>query len=73
MLRDIGNRISNSDIVLDVGANIGNNVIYVAVALHCTVDALQLDEELARAPTKAEHMIKSKPYAIEGQGDWVNL
>lgn len=49
MLDDIGSRLAPGDIVLDVGANIGNHTLYIAAVAGCRVVAFEPNLELAEA------------------------
>lgn len=46
MLRDMASRLSPGDVVLDVGANIGNHTLYLAVVAAATVVAYEPNERL---------------------------
>lgn len=49
MLRDMASRISAGDLVLDVGANIGNHSLYLAAICHCQVVSFEPNAHLADA------------------------
>lgn len=49
MLRDMARRITANDLVLDVGANIGNHTLYLAAVTGCRVEAFEPNPELCDA------------------------
>ena len=49
MLIDMQSRLSVGDLVLDVGANIGNHTLYLACIVGCDVIAIEPNESLANA------------------------
>lgn len=49
MLQDMADRLSSGDLVLDIGANIGNHSLYLAAVTGCRVIAFEANEALARA------------------------
>lgn len=49
MLRDMASRISVGDLVLDIGANIGNHTLYLAAVSKCRVIAFEPNKELTEA------------------------
>ncbi|WP_256676013.1 FkbM family methyltransferase [Pseudomonas sp. SCB32] len=49
MLEDMGRRVCTGDLVLDVGANIGNHTLYLAAVVGCQVIAFEPNPALAGA------------------------
>lgn len=49
MLRDMADRLSPGDLVIDVGANIGNHSLYLAAVCGCKVVAFEPNIDLAQA------------------------
>lgn len=49
MLRDMRSRLGRGDHVIDVGANIGNHSLYLAVVAGCHIDAFEPDPVLSSA------------------------
>ncbi|MDX0716802.1 FkbM family methyltransferase [Sinorhizobium medicae] len=49
MLRDMGTRLSPGDLVLDIGANIGNHSLYLAAVYACDVIAFEPNAHLANS------------------------
>ncbi|MEG6617379.1 FkbM family methyltransferase [Peptococcaceae bacterium 1198_IL3148] len=49
MLKDMQNRLSVDDLVIDVGANVGNHTLYLASVVGCEVIAIEPNETLAEA------------------------
>ena len=49
MLRDMAERLSKGDLVIDVGANIGNHSLYLAAVIGCRVVAFEPNGALAAA------------------------
>lgn len=49
MLEDMASRLSAGDVVVDVGANVGNHTIYLAAVAGCRVIAFEPNLELAAA------------------------
>ncbi|WP_162784660.1 FkbM family methyltransferase [Paracoccus suum] len=49
MLRDMASRLSPGDLVLDIGANIGNHAMYLAVVADCRVIAFEPNPHLVEA------------------------
>ena len=49
MLRDMKSRLSATDLVLDIGANIGNHAFYLAEVVGCNVVAFEPNESLVFA------------------------
>jgi len=49
MLRDLRKRLSPGDLVLDVGAHVGNHTLYLACICGCRVIAIEPNESLAKA------------------------
>lgn len=56
MLDDIHSRLSAGDLVLDVGANIGNHTLYMASVTGCRVVAFEPNVELAEAMAHSVHL-----------------
>jgi len=53
MLMDIRSRVGEGDLVLDIGANIGNHTIYLATVAGCRVVAFEPNENLTQAIQKS--------------------
>jgi FkbM family methyltransferase len=53
MLRDMARRLSSRDLVLDVGANIGNHTLYLAAVVGCRVHAFEPNNHLCKALKKS--------------------
>ncbi|MCG6658048.1 FkbM family methyltransferase [Halomonas campisalis] len=49
MLRDMASRLEKGDLVLDVGANIGNHSLYLASIVGCRVEAFEPNQNLCEA------------------------
>ncbi|GGD35994.1 FkbM family methyltransferase [Sinisalibacter lacisalsi] len=49
MLRDMAERVSPGDLVIDVGANVGNHALYLAAVCRCRVLAFEPNTHLAEA------------------------
>lgn len=49
MLQDMESRLNKDSVVLDVGANIGNHALYLAIFLGCQVVCFEPDKELCRS------------------------
>ena len=49
MLRDMASRLSAGDLVLDVGAHVGNHTFYLANAVQARIEAFEPNTELADA------------------------
>jgi len=49
MLQDIQGRVEADDLVLDIGANIGNHTLYLAAIAGCKVVAIEPNQTLAEA------------------------
>lgn len=49
MLRDMGTRLAPGDLVLDVGANIGNHTLYLSAIYGCSVVAFEPNPHLAKS------------------------
>lgn len=49
MLRDMSSRINSDSVVLDIGANIGNHALYLAVTNKCKVVCFEPDSRLTSA------------------------
>ena len=49
MLRDMSSRVQPGDLFLDIGANIGNHTLYMAMVGGCTVVAFEPNVELCQA------------------------
>lgn len=49
MLEDIGRRVRPGDLVVDIGANVGNHTIYLAAVAGCKVVAFEPNGELCQA------------------------
>ena len=49
MLADMASRLVAGDVVVDVGANVGNHTLYLAVVAGCRVEAVEPDASLADA------------------------
>ncbi|PND18620.1 hypothetical protein CN934_26805 [Ensifer sp. MMN_5] len=49
MLRDMASRINPGDLVLDIGANVGNHTLYLAAVSKCRVIAFEPNKELSEA------------------------
>ena len=49
MLQDIKGRVEADDLVLDIGANIGNHTLYLAAIAGCKVVAIEPNQTLAKA------------------------
>lgn len=49
MLEDMGNRVSQDALVLDIGAHIGNCTLYLVAVAGCRVEAFEPDPELCAA------------------------
>lgn len=56
MLRDMGDRLSQGDLVLDIGANIGNHSLYLAAVVGCNVIAYEPNRHLAEALSKSAQL-----------------
>lgn len=49
MLEDMGRRVCAGDLVLDIGANVGNHTLYLAAVAGCQVIAFEPNQELVGA------------------------
>jgi FkbM family methyltransferase len=49
MLQDMSSRLNNNNVVLDIGANIGNHSIYLALSVGCKVICFEPDKTLCKA------------------------
>jgi len=49
MLRDMSGRVQPGDLFLDIGANVGNHALYMAMVRGCTVVAFEPNTELCQA------------------------
>ncbi|WP_207882637.1 FkbM family methyltransferase [Pseudomonas sp. 30_B] len=49
MLEDMGRRVRADDLVLDIGANVGNHTLYLAAVAGCQVIAFEPNQELVGA------------------------
>lgn len=49
MLRDMSSRVQPGDLFLDIGANVGNHTLYMAMVRGCTVVAFEPNMELCQA------------------------
>lgn len=49
MLRDMAGRVQAGDLFLDIGANVGNHALYMAMVRGCTVVAFEPNIELCQA------------------------
>lgn len=49
MLRDMADRVSSDDLILDIGANIGNHTLYLAAVVGCRVHAFEPNTALCNA------------------------
>lgn len=49
MLEDMRTRVAPGDLVLDIGANIGNHTLYLAAVAGCRVDAFEANAALCEA------------------------
>ncbi|MDK1389752.1 FkbM family methyltransferase [Sinorhizobium sp. 8-89] len=49
MLRDMGTRLGPGDLVLDIGANVGNHTLYLAAVYGCSVIAFEPNAHLAES------------------------
>ncbi|WP_457787448.1 FkbM family methyltransferase [Pseudomonas sp. PL-6] len=63
MLRDMAARLQPGDLVLDVGANIGNHTLYLASVAGCRVHAFEPNKHLCDALMRSAE--------LNGQGDRV--
>lgn len=63
MLRDMAARLQPGDLVLDVGANIGNHTLYLASVAGCRVHAFEPNKHLCDALMRSAE--------LNGQGDQV--
>ena len=53
MLQDIRGRVSAGDVVVDIGANIGNHALFLAAVCDCEVHAFEPNQHLASALMKS--------------------
>lgn len=49
MLEDMGRRVGTGDLVLDIGANVGNHTLYLAAVAGCQVIAFEPNQDLVGA------------------------
>lgn len=49
MLQNMASKLNNNDVVLDVGANIGNHAIYLALSVGCKIICFEPDKKLCMA------------------------
>lgn len=56
MLHDMASRLSAGDVVVDVGANVGNHTIYLAAVAGCRVEAFEPDTSLADAIVRSARL-----------------
>jgi FkbM family methyltransferase len=75
MLRDMQRRLSEGDFVLDIGANIGNHTLFLAVIAKCKVTAFEPNEALCGPLLKSIELnllgdrVGVRPVALgKGQG-----
>ncbi len=65
MLEEIRDRVSPDDLVLDIGANIGNHTLYLAAVAGCRVESFEPNPELCAALRES--------IALNGFGERVHL
>lgn len=82
MLNHMASRLGPQDVVIDVGANVGNHTIGLAVASGCTVVAFEPNAELADAVRRSssanglDDRVRVFTYAVsetKGHGRFVHL
>jgi FkbM family methyltransferase len=49
MLEDMASRLNNNSVVLDIGANIGNHSLYLALSVGCKTICFEPDKNLCKA------------------------
>ncbi|WP_322995286.1 FkbM family methyltransferase [Castellaniella sp.] len=65
MLRNMASHLQQGDVVLDVGANIGNHSLYLASVAGCRVEAFEPNPSLCQALQSS--------IALNGLGDRINV
>ncbi|WP_373376747.1 FkbM family methyltransferase [Cupriavidus nantongensis] len=82
MLRDMSGRVQADDLFLDIGANVGNHTLYMAMVRRCTVVAFEPNTELCQAlrlsadANGVTDRIRVEPYAlgeVRGNGRFEQL
>ncbi len=82
MLRDMQRRLSEGDFVLDIGANIGNHTLFLAVVAKCKVTAFEPNEALCGPLLKSIELnmlgdrVSVRPVAlgkVKGEGHFTKV
>jgi FkbM family methyltransferase len=82
MLKDMQRRLSKGDSVLDIGANIGNHTLFLAVVAQCKVTAFEPNEALYGPLLKSIELnrlanrVRVRPVAlgkVKGEGHFAKL
>ena len=82
MLKDMQRRLSKGDSVLDIGANIGNHTLFLAVVAQCKVTAFEPNEALCGPLLKSIELnrlanrVRVRPVAlgkVKGEGHFTKL
>jgi FkbM family methyltransferase len=60
MLQDMASRLNNDSVVLDVGANIGNHSLYLALSVGCKIVCFEPDNSLCKAIRYSSEINKIK-------------